>query len=112
MLSESVKNEIIDSLKPVDPFLVILFGSYAWGMPGPDSDIDLYVVTKDNIFPVNYQENFNIKKIIYLALSNFRKKYATDLIVHSLPVHRKFAEMESSFSKEIFNKGIILINEA
>jgi uncharacterized protein len=109
MLSESVKNEIIEDLRSVDPEMVILFGSYAYGTPTQDSDIDLYIVTKENFIPETFDENLQIKKRVYFALSNFRKKYASDIMVHTLPVHQKFIELGSSFSKEIMQKGIILI---
>jgi len=109
MLSESVKNEIIEDLRAVDPEKVILFGSYAYGTPTQDSDIDLYIVTKENFIPKTFDENLQIKKRVYFALSNFRKKYASDILVHTLPVHQKFIELDSSFSKEIMQKGIILI---
>ena len=109
MLSEIVKNEIIEFLRPIDPEKVILFGSYAYGIPDSDSDIDLYIVTKENIIPETFEENLQIKKRVYQALDKFRKKYASDIIVHTMPVHRKFIELGSSFSKEIMQKGIILI---
>ena len=109
MLSESVKNEIIEDLRAVDPEKVILFGSYAYGTPTQDSDIDLYIVTKENYIPATYDENLQIKKRVYFALSNFRKKYASDILVHTLPVHQKFLELGSSFSKEIMQNGIVLI---
>ncbi|MDP3914117.1 MAG: nucleotidyltransferase domain-containing protein [Bacteroidota bacterium] len=109
MLSETVKNEIIEFLRPIDPERVILFGSYAYGIPDEDSDIDLYIVTKENIIPETFEENLQIKKRVYQALGKFRKKYASDLIVHTMPVHKKFIELGSSFSKEIMQKGIILI---
>jgi predicted nucleotidyltransferase len=109
MLSESVKNEIIEDLRAVDPEKVILFGSYAYGTPSQDSDIDLYIVTKENFIPETFDENLQIKKRVYFALSNFRKKYASDIMVHTLPVHQKFIELGSSFSKEIMQNGIILI---
>ena len=109
MLTESVKNEIIENLRLIDPEKVILFGSYAYGLPNEDSDIDLYIVTKENFIPQSFAENLQIKKKVYLALSNFRKKYASDILVHTLPVHQKFIELGSSFSKEIMQKGIILI---
>ena len=109
MLTESVKNEIIENLLSIDPVRVILFGSYAYGIPNQDSDIDLYIVTKENYIPQSFAENLQIKKKVYLALSNFRKKYASDILVHTLPVHHKFIELGSSFSKEIMQKGIILI---
>lgn len=109
MLVESVKNEIINSLRELDPVRVILFGSYAYGKPDQDSDIDLYVVTKDNFIPKDLEENLQIKKKVYIALKNIRKKYAADILVHTLPVHQKFIESGSSFSKEIMQKGFILL---
>lgn len=109
MLIESVKNEIIENLRIINPVKVILFGSYAYGIPDQDSDIDLYVVTKEDFIPETFEENLQIKKKVYLALSNFRKKFASDILVHTLPIHHKFIESESSFSKEIMQKGIVLI---
>ena len=109
MLAETLKNEIVDYLRPIDPQKVILFGSYAYGAPNEDSDIDLYVVTKENFVPKTFEENLQIKKRVYGALSKFRKKYAADILVHTLPVHQKFVELGSSFSKEIMQKGIVLI---
>jgi uncharacterized protein len=55
-LSENLKNLIIQNLKAIDPDQVVLFGSHAWGDPTGESDIDLYVVTKDDFIPANWQE--------------------------------------------------------
>lgn len=33
--------------KKFQPEKIILLGSYAWGTPGPDSDVDLLVVQKE-----------------------------------------------------------------
>lgn len=109
MLTEVVKKEIIDNLSSVDPEKVILFGSYAYGTPHQDSDIDLYIVTKEDFIPQSFDENLQIKKKVYLALGNFRKKYASDIIVHTLASHQKFILSGSSFSKEIMSKGISLL---
>jgi hypothetical protein len=46
-LSDELETRIRDALAPLHPEKVILFGSYAWGQPTADSDIDLYVVTQD-----------------------------------------------------------------
>ena len=53
---EELKQEILERLRPLDPERVILFGSYAHGNPTEDSDIDLYVVTKDEFVPTTYAE--------------------------------------------------------
>jgi predicted nucleotidyltransferase len=34
-----------------DPERIILFGSYAWGEPAPDSDVDLLIVMEDGERP-------------------------------------------------------------
>ena len=41
---EKLKPLIIERLKPLNPDKIILFGSYAYGKPNEDSDIDLYIV--------------------------------------------------------------------
>ena len=106
---QSIEDCIVEKLIPLKPLKIILFGSYAYGTPTQDSDIDLYIVTKENFIPETFDENLQIKKRVYFALSNFRKKYASDILVHTLPVHQKFIELGSSFSKEIMQKGINLI---
>jgi len=37
---EQIKSEIVDRLKPLNPNKIILFGSYAYGTPHQDNDID------------------------------------------------------------------------
>jgi len=107
-LSENLKNQILQNLKTIDPDQVILFGSHAWGEPTGDSDIDLYVVTKDDFIPLSWQE----KNLIYLkvakALENIMRSHPTDLIVHTRRMHRRFIELNSSFSREIRLKGLKL----
>ena len=41
---EKVKNEIVERLKPLNPDKIILFGSYAYGTPTENSDIDICIV--------------------------------------------------------------------
>ena len=53
---ESLKAQIAARLAPLEPQKVILFGSYAYGTPDENSDIDLYVVTKDDFVPQNWKE--------------------------------------------------------
>jgi predicted nucleotidyltransferase len=38
---------IIEKLKKLNLYKVILFGSFAYGQPNKDSDVDLIVVTND-----------------------------------------------------------------
>lgn len=43
---EELKPLIIERLKPLNPDKIILFGSYAYGTPTEDSDIDLFLFKK------------------------------------------------------------------
>lgn len=49
-LPKELQEDLINSLREVDPEEVIVFASYPYGEPGINSDIDLYVVTKDKFF--------------------------------------------------------------
>jgi hypothetical protein len=42
-------------------------------------------------------------------LGNLRNQLAVDIIVHTFPMHQRFIELESSFSKIIVSQGIPLI---
>lgn len=106
---ELIKKEIVDRLRPLDPAKVILFGSYAWGKPDEDSDIDLYVVTKDDSMPLNYRENMNFYLKVSKQLEEIKKNYPCDLIVHTKPMHEKFIRINSSFANEILTKGQVLL---
>lgn len=107
-LSEDLKNEIIENLRSIDPEKIILFGSYAWGEPTEESDIDLYVVTKDDFIPSNWREKNNIYLKVSKTLENIMRRYPTDLIVHTRWMHQRFIELNSSFSREIISKGMKL----
>jgi predicted nucleotidyltransferase len=49
VLSPELLEEIVQRLvKEFDPERIILFGSYAWGTPSQDSDVDLLVVVPDS----------------------------------------------------------------
>ena len=109
MLTDNIIKEIINSLKPLDLEKVILFGSYAYGNPSDDSDIDLYVVTKDDFIPNNFKQKMKIKLKVSKSLKHLKYEYDFDLIVHSSPMYEKFTNMGSLFSKEIIRKGQRLI---
>ncbi|CAN2042404.1 Polymerase beta nucleotidyltransferase domain-containing protein [Candidatus Magnetomoraceae bacterium gMMP-15] len=99
---------IIERLKTISPYKIIFFDSHAYGSPNKNSDIDLLIVTNDNFFPKNYQEKSNIYLKISKLLTDFKTKFSIDLIVYTKPMYERFKELGSLFSKEIFQKGIVL----
>ena len=106
---EELKHEIVKRLKPLDPEKVILFGSYAYGTPTENSDIDLYVVTKDEFIPQSFKEKMNIKMKVSEAIRDLMKDIPTDLITHTKAMHSRFVEMDSMFSRKILRDGISLL---
>lgn len=90
------------------PEKIILFGSYAWGDPTIDSDIDILVVTGDEIIPASFSEKSEIYLRISKAISEIKKEFPVDLIVHTKPMHQKFIETDSLFARELLTKGKVL----
>lgn len=108
-LSKEIKNRIVESLKPLDLEKLILFGSYAYGNPTDESDIDLYVVTKDDFIPSSWREKNEIYLKISREIRDIRSVLPIDLIVHTKQMNEKFIQLDSSFSREIIQNGISLI---
>ena len=104
---EELKKEIVERFIPLNPEKIILFGSYAYGIPGEDSDIDLYVVTSDNFIPNSFSEKMKIKLKFSQAINELKRLYDVDLIVHTKKMHSKFVKMNSMFFNEI-QKGEVL----
>ena len=108
-LSDELEARIRDALAPLHPEKVILFGSYAWGQPTPDSDIDLYVVTQDDFMPATWRQKRDIVRTVSNRILDLRTRYAIDLLVHTKPMHRKFVEINSSFARQIMEEGTRLL---
>lgn len=109
MVSENkYVQELKVNLSKIDPYLVLLFGSYAYGTPDPDSDLDVFVVLNDQSMPVTFKE----KQDLYLKVSQFTRPVAKqipiDLMVFTIPMFEQFKLANTSFSKEILTKGIVL----
>ena len=100
--------EIISILSELNPYLILLFGSYAYGTPNEDSDIDILVVTNDNFIPKNYDEHTQIYLQVSRKIRHIKMQVAVDLIVHTLPMYQKFIKQDSSFAHEITSRGKII----
>ena len=96
------------SLSELDPYLVILFGSYAYGIPDKDSDIDLLVVTNDEFTPKDYKERIEIQLHVSNHIFEIAKQVPVDLIVYTIPMYKRFIGQNSNFAIEVLSKGKIL----
>ena len=96
------------NLSKLDPYLVLLFGSYANGTPDQDSDLDVFVVLNDHSMPVTFKE----RQDLYLKVSHLTrpiaKKIPIDLIVFTIPMFEQFKNAHIGFSEEVLTKGIVI----
>lgn len=107
---EKIQQNIANSILQVEkPFKVFLFGSYAYGKPGSDSDIDLLVVLDIDIPAKNFKERSENYLRISRALRDIERKVPIDLLVYTKPEFDRFIQMGSMFSKKIIEEGIEII---
>ena len=85
-----------------NPEKIILFGSYAWGLPDEDSDIDLLVIKETKEKP--HDRIVNAARII----SPLRRGYAVDIFVITPEELQSRLDIGDQFLKEIISRGEIL----
>ena len=109
-LKSEITNEIAEKLtNNFNISNVILFGSYAYGEPNTDSDIDLLVILNDNETILSYSDRIKKRVMISKSLINIIKKTPIDILVHTSNEWKKLIESGSLFYQDIKDKGISLI---
>lgn len=92
--------EIVRKLKErFQPDKVILFGSFAWGKPGPDSDVDLFVVkeTEDTRKLAREMDGFL-----------FPRPFSIDLILFRPEQVQQRLQRGDFFIEDVLRKGKVL----
>ena len=72
---EKLKPEIIEKLMPLNPDKIILFGSYAYGTPNEDSDLDILIIKN------SYKNKWKEKEKVRQALKSIR--ISKDILVEN-----------------------------
>ena len=92
---ENIKDSI---LKFVPARCIYLFGSYAYGNPTEKSDIDIYIVTPDNV--INFSDLYT-KIVVDLSYKNI---FFIDLLLNT---ESAFESRKEKFilEKTIYEKG-------
>jgi restriction endonuclease S subunit/predicted nucleotidyltransferase len=94
---------IADKLKEsYNPQKIILYGSYAWGLPDEDSDIDLLIIKDTEEKP--HDRIVNAARII----SPLRRGYAVDIFVITPQELKSRLEIGDQFLQEIISRGEVL----
>jgi uncharacterized protein len=81
------------------PDKIILFGSYAYGKPTADSDVDLMVIMPHEGHPVDKATEIHLRA---------RPGFPLDLLVRTREKVRERIEMGDDFMEEIVTRGEVL----
>ncbi|PSB19823.1 DNA polymerase III subunit beta [filamentous cyanobacterium CCP1] len=97
-LLERIVHRLVESLHPEQ---IILFGSYAYGEPNDDSDIDLLIVVSESDEP-----SYRRSRKAYAALRGIG--VSTDLIVMTREEVQRKADVLSSLASQAVHHGKVI----
>lgn len=100
--------EMTERLKKLEPYKVILFGSYAKGTATENSDLDVLVVLNSNERSKNFDELIDRGKPVSAAVRDLRKIMPMDLIVYTLAEFEYLRKEKDCFVEEIIETGTVL----
>lgn len=101
MVTTEQINEIVRRVvENYHPEKIVLFGSYAYGKPTEDSDLDLLIIKKETL--PRHQRGREVRK-------NLRGlKIAIDLIVYTDEEVQRWSAVSPAFITTIMKKGKVL----
>lgn len=97
---EKLQKVVQKIAKEFKPEKIILFGSWAWGKPGKDSDFDLFIVKKTR------RSTREVAREIDGSL--WGRTIPLDIIVYTPENVEKRLKTNDFFIRDIINKGKIL----
>src|ERR1035437_4340659 len=98
--NENLVKTIVERLRPLNPLKIILFGSYGYGTPNADSDLDICIIKKE--IKSKYQE----QKKIRLRLKDL--SISKDILVVSEEEYDFYKNEYGSVFMDIERKGKVL----
>ncbi len=95
--------EVVEEIKKgYDPEKIILFGSYAYGKPTPDSDIDLFIVKDTDKRRVD--RFVDVRRLIYQP----GRRISISPLVYTPEEVEKRLEMGDDFVDEVLARGEVV----
>ncbi|MFB6182202.1 MAG: nucleotidyltransferase domain-containing protein [Candidatus Magasanikbacteria bacterium] len=94
---EEFINEVVEKIKKeYSPEQIILFGSYAWGEPNEDSDIDLFIV----------KETENPRELARkVDGSIYPRKHPLDIMLWTPKQIKEQRKSGNFFVEDVFDRG-------
>ena len=108
LMSSVVKAEFdrcLSYLSKIDGVLQIyLFGSYVWGEPAKDSDLDFMLVVRDGINPLNVMQG--------VSRNLTDRRVSIDVLVDTVSTFRERSRPDRvTLQREIKEKGALIYGE-
>lgn len=94
---DEIKNTIINA---VSPEKIILFGSYAAGNPGKDSDIDILIIQDSSLN--QHQRNMRIRRLFP------HRNFSLDVFVFTRQEEKQFKKVKGTILNTAFTRGTVL----
>ena len=104
----TVMDNLVSSLKPSNPYKIILFGSYAKGNPNENSDVDLMVILDNNHVAKTYEERLKKKVFVRNMVLEINRTIPLDILVYSKEEWNRIKEYGNYLIDEIENTGKII----
>jgi len=101
LISEKLKPIVEKIIQEYQPDKIILFGSYAWGKPTEDSDVDLFIIKKSKKRRIERERELRMKLI-------GNKFPPMDLLIYTPEELDKRVVIGDFFIKDILQKGMPL----
>ncbi len=101
---EILKPQIIERLKSLEPDKIILYGSYAYGTPTQESDIDLFLLKDD--LSLNELDSYELQAMI--KTRDLITKYKIGFDILSAPTQYIKQREDYFYKVDILQNGKVL----
>jgi len=98
-----LQKEIVERLKILDPEKIVLFGSFAYGIPDEESDIDICImktIPKKNARSTSLQARKLLRDLI--------SKYKTGFDIITVPESYAIERQDQFYMDDILTKGKVI----
>jgi len=110
MTNSNYKTAIAEIVKRIKSNLdvkdIILYGSFAYGTPNENSDVDLIVVLNEKGFSKSFSERIQRKTKVSQLISDIRRTIPIDLLVFTIDEWNYSVKQDSCFINEVNTKGV------
>jgi predicted nucleotidyltransferase len=103
-VGKSLRPAIQKIVQELHPEMIVLFGSYAYGNPNPDSDVDLLVILKTKASPKD--RSWAVSRLL------LPRPFPVDILVKTPREVKQGLETGDFFLKEILSRGKVLYDRS